>query len=80
MHEVHNSVNDQMNEVFPPLKKKNLRKQYGDDRQEANRPAVVDVVRATVAWNPSLWNTVTFDPFILPSLPVDRRVMSSTVN
>lgn len=49
MHEVHNSVNDQMNEVFPPLKKKNLRKQYGDDRQEANRPAVVDVVRATVA-------------------------------
>lgn len=49
MHEVHNSVNDQMNEVLTPRKKKNLRKQYGDDRQEANRPAVVDVVRATVA-------------------------------
>lgn len=26
------------------------------------------------------WNTVTFDPFTLPSLPVDRRVMLSTVN
>lgn len=33
-----------------------------------------------VAWNPSLLNTVTFDPFTLPSLPVDRRVLSSTVN
>lgn len=27
----------------------------------------------------SLLNTVTFDPFTLPSLPVDRRNMSSTV-
>lgn len=32
-----------------PKKNKALRKQYGDERQEARRPAVVDVVRATVA-------------------------------
>lgn len=65
-----------MNEApHPP---KSLRKQYGDERQEAR--LIVDVVRAIVAWNPSLLNTVTFDPLTLPSPPVDRRVTSSTVN
>lgn len=63
LHEVHNSLNDQVNETYPPHPWKTLRKQYGDERQEARRPAVVDVVRAPVAWNPSLLNTVTFDPF-----------------
>lgn len=32
-----------------PQNKKNLPKQYCDEWQEARRPAVVDVVRATVA-------------------------------
>lgn len=65
LHEVHNSLNDQVNETYPPHPWKTLRKQYGDERQEARRPAVVDVVRAPVAWNPSLLNTVTFDPLSL---------------
>lgn len=50
------------------------------ERQEAHRPAVVDVVHSTMALNRLLLNTVTFDPFTLPSLPVDQRVMLSTVN
>lgn len=44
------------------LKKINQQKQYDEKQQEAHRPAVVDVVRATVARNPSMLNTVTFDP------------------
>lgn len=50
------------------------------ERQEARCPAVVDVVHSTLPLNRLLLNTVTFDPFTLPSLPVDRHVMSSTVN
>lgn len=50
------------------------------ERQEAHCPAVVDVAHSTMALNRLLLNTVTFDPFTLPSLPVDRRVMLSTVN
>lgn len=50
------------------------------ERQEACCPAVVDVVHSTLLLNRLLLNTVTFDPFTLLSLPVDRLAMSSTVN